>query len=288
MKPPARLLQAASFRLRGIRVSALVGSSGTGKSFRARLVAEKNGIDIIIDDGILIHGDAILTGHWAKKERTILAATRRALFDSPEHAREAREALRSLPFHTALIVGTSLRMAERIASTLDLPGPTTVFAVDEVARRSEIEAAGRRRRRAGSHAIPARAVSVRRGPLSALAAGAGALAAALRRRTAGNRQSSAAVAWEKPARGGVVIAEEALRQMVAHCVAEHDPRLTVGKIRIREHGGMHDLEVGIRVPFAGETSGDLHRLREYILHSLERYAGIVVRTVVLVVESVEV
>jgi len=75
--------------------------------------------------------------------------------------------------------------------------------------------------------------------------------------------------------------------MVGHCVAEHDPRVNVGKIRIRERGGMHDLEVGIRVPFALQTSGDLHRLREYILHSLERYGGIVVREVRLIVESVE-
>jgi hypothetical protein len=287
MKPPGRLMQAASFRLRGVRVSALVGGSGTGKSFRARLVAEKNGIDVIVDDGILIHGDAILTGHWAKKETTLLAATRRALFDSPEHAREAREALRSLAFRTVLIVGTSLRMTRRIAQTLDLPRPTTVIAVDEVARRGEIEDAGRRRRWAGGHAIPARAVSIRRGPLSALAAGAGALAAALRRGAVGKRRHRVAVSWEKPARGGVAIAEEALRQMVAHCVAEHDPRLAVEKVRIRKRGGMYELEVGVRVPFAHGTSGDLHRVREYLLHSLERHAGIVVREVQLVVESVE-
>ena len=39
------------YALRGVRVFALVGGSGTGKSFRAKLVAEKHGIDIIVDDG---------------------------------------------------------------------------------------------------------------------------------------------------------------------------------------------------------------------------------------------
>jgi len=48
------------FLLRGVKSYALVGSSGTGKSFRAKLVAQKYGIDLIIDDGLLIRGDQIL------------------------------------------------------------------------------------------------------------------------------------------------------------------------------------------------------------------------------------
>ena len=38
-------------------VFALVGESGTGKSFRAKLLAEKYGITAIIDDGLLIQND---------------------------------------------------------------------------------------------------------------------------------------------------------------------------------------------------------------------------------------
>jgi ABC-type oligopeptide transport system ATPase subunit len=38
------------------KVFALVGGSGTGKSFRAKLVAQKYGIDFIIDDGLLDKG----------------------------------------------------------------------------------------------------------------------------------------------------------------------------------------------------------------------------------------
>ena len=40
-------------------VYALVGESGTGKSFRAKLLAESYGIDAIIDDGLLIQNDKI-------------------------------------------------------------------------------------------------------------------------------------------------------------------------------------------------------------------------------------
>jgi adenylate kinase family enzyme len=49
--------------LRGIKTIALIGESGTGKSFRAKLVAQKYGIDLIIDDGLLIRDNRILAGH---------------------------------------------------------------------------------------------------------------------------------------------------------------------------------------------------------------------------------
>lgn len=36
------------------KVYAFVGPSGTGKSYRAQMVANENGISYIIDDGLLI------------------------------------------------------------------------------------------------------------------------------------------------------------------------------------------------------------------------------------------
>ena len=47
---------------RGMQVYALVGESGTGKSFRAKLLAQKYGISALIDDGLLIQDDKILAG----------------------------------------------------------------------------------------------------------------------------------------------------------------------------------------------------------------------------------
>ena len=38
-----------------IRVMAFVGPSGTGKSYRAQMVAGENNINYIIDDGLLIN-----------------------------------------------------------------------------------------------------------------------------------------------------------------------------------------------------------------------------------------
>ena len=44
----------------GLTVMALVGESGTGKSFKSKLLAQKYNIDAIIDDGLLIQNDKIL------------------------------------------------------------------------------------------------------------------------------------------------------------------------------------------------------------------------------------
>jgi hypothetical protein len=81
------------FLLRGVKSYALVGSSGTGKSFRAKLVAQKYGVDLIIDDGLLIRGDQILAGRSAKKDPTYLGAIKTALFDDREQREMVSRAL---------------------------------------------------------------------------------------------------------------------------------------------------------------------------------------------------
>ncbi len=52
-----------------MQVFALVGSSGTGKSYKAFVVASERGIEYIIDDGLLIGGTRIYAGKSAKERR---------------------------------------------------------------------------------------------------------------------------------------------------------------------------------------------------------------------------
>ena len=77
----------------GLTVFALVGESGTGKSFRAKLLAQKHGIEAIIDDGLLIRDDKIIAGRTAKHEKTYMGAVRIALFDDKEHRDQVAKAL---------------------------------------------------------------------------------------------------------------------------------------------------------------------------------------------------
>ena len=96
-----------------ITVYALVGESGTGKSFRSRLLAEEYGISAIIDDGLLIQDEKILAGRSAKREKTYMGAVRVALFDDKEHRDDVAKVLRKSHIKKILLLGTSEKMVSK-------------------------------------------------------------------------------------------------------------------------------------------------------------------------------
>ena len=112
---------------KGMTVYALVGESGTGKSFRAKLLAQKYQIQAIIDDGLLIQDDKILAGHSAKREKTFLAAVRVAVFDDKAHRDDVAKALQKYKIKSLLILGTSEKMVKKIAERLQLPLPSKII-----------------------------------------------------------------------------------------------------------------------------------------------------------------
>ena len=65
-----------------IKVYAFVGPSGTGKSYRAQMVAGEYDIKYIIDDGILVRNNDIVAGTSAKKAPTKIETIKRALFQN--------------------------------------------------------------------------------------------------------------------------------------------------------------------------------------------------------------
>ena len=86
------------WRFRGIKVYALVGKSGTGKSFRARLLMQKYNIELMIDDGLLIRDQKIIAGKSAKREKAYLSAVRTALFTDRDHRKQVISMLEKEPF----------------------------------------------------------------------------------------------------------------------------------------------------------------------------------------------
>jgi hypothetical protein len=280
MSKAARIITLAARRLRGVKVVALVGKSGSGKSFRAGLVADKRGIPLIVDDGLIIHSRTILAGHWAKKERSLVASVRRALFEEASHAGEARAALRTIPFRSILITATSERMARRIAANLWLPPPREVIVIENVATRREIEQAMRHRARRRAHSSPIPQVRIRRSLLSSLRT---ALAGAGGRRTLRARVTAPSAAG----RGSVAFDEAALTQMALHCVKEYDARIEVLRVSLLEDGGMAVLQLSLKVPGPSGGSGRLHDLRDAILHGMEQATGVIFRDVRLTVDAID-
>lgn len=137
-----------------MEVYCLIGASGTGKSHRASLISHKYDIPLILDDGLLIQGTRVLAGKSAKRELTRIGAVKRAIFYDNQHAQEVKEKISSSNHKKILILGTSLRMTERIARRLDLPSPTNIINIEEISSPKSIAKALRLRKDQNQHVIP--------------------------------------------------------------------------------------------------------------------------------------
>lgn len=277
------------FPLKRIRVFALVGESGTGKSFRAKLVAQKYEIDYIIDDGLLIRDNRILAGHSAKKEKTFMAAVKVALFDQKTHRDEVAKKLQGEKTKKILILGTSEKMVNKIAARLQLPVPSKIVKIEDISSQDEIEKAMRTRRIEGKHVIPVPSIEIKRsypnifynaikilkrkkGP-----AGIGAPPGVLEK---------SVVRPEYSKRGKVIISEAALSQMVIHCVDEYNPEIRIKKILVKDDEIGYRLVITIDVPYGIQLGGNIHELQQYIIDSIERYTGILIEEVNIIIDKI--
>ena len=137
-----------------IKVYAFVGPSGTGKSYRAQMVASEKNINFIIDDGLLIKDNEVIAGESAKKAPTKIETVKHALFYKDEEKEEIIKALKKYKPESILILGTSDGMVEKIAANLGLPEISEIIYISDVATQEEMETARRIRVTEGKHVIP--------------------------------------------------------------------------------------------------------------------------------------
>ncbi len=284
-----RIISDLFWFFKGVKVYALVGESGTGKSFRAKLVAQKYGIDLIIDDGLLIRDNRILAGHSAKKEKTFLAAVKVALFDDKAHRDEVARKLQTEKFKKILILGTSIKMVNKIAARLQLSQPSKIIKIEDIATQEEIEKAIRTRKIEGKHVVPVPSIEVKRnypnifydavrvflkrGVLPPVAAST-------------KVHEKSVVRPEYSKRGKVIISEAALSQMVIHCVDEFNPNIGIKKIVVKEDGQGYRLVITIDVPYGTQLSGNIHELQQYLIDNIERYTGILIEEVNIIIDKI--
>ena len=137
-----------------IRVYAFVGPSGTGKSYRAQMVASEKNIKYIIDDGLLINENQIVAGISAKKAQTKIETVKHAIFLDEERKIEMCNAIKKYKPESILILGTSDDMVKKIAHNLNLPEIEEIIYISDVATKQEMETARRIRQTEGKHVIP--------------------------------------------------------------------------------------------------------------------------------------
>ena len=137
-----------------IKVYAFVGPSGTGKSYRAQMVAGEKDTHFIIDDGLLINDNRVIAGKSAKKAATKIETVKKALFFNEEEKKEIQKALKKYKVKSILILGTSDGMVEKIAQNLGLPKITETIYINDVATEEEMKTARNIRVTEGKHVIP--------------------------------------------------------------------------------------------------------------------------------------
>lgn len=275
------------WRFRGIKVFALVGKSGTGKSFRARLVLQKYNIELLVDDGLLIRDQKIVAGRSAKREKAYLSAVKTALFSDRDHRKQVRAALERERFKRILIIGTSDRMVIKIADILQLPPPSKIIQIEEIATAEEIRTAINYRKVQGSHVIPVPSIEVRRNYPRAMT---DSIKILLRKGVGFFRRhdvyEKAVVRPDFSTKGNISISEAALSQMVMHCVYEYSAQAGIRKVAVKNEPKGYTFDVYLDVPYGSQLSGTIHGMQSYIVENLEKYTGIIVRRVNIVVDAV--
>ncbi len=137
-----------------MKIYALIGESGTGKSYHALNIANQYQIDYIIDDGLLIAKGKMIAGKSAKDEATFLAATKRAIFHYPNHAKAVSKVIQAHRPARILIVGTSEKMIDKICQHLALGGITKKLFIEEIIGESKVQIAKKIRAGHHTHTVP--------------------------------------------------------------------------------------------------------------------------------------
>ena len=275
--------------IKGVQIYALVGASGTGKSFRARMVAQKYRIDLIIDDGLLIRGDKILAGHSAKKEKTFLAAVKTAVFDDPSHCDETVKALQRIAMKKILILGTSEKMVKKIAARLHIPVPQKIIRIEDIATQEEIEAARRSRRVEGKHIIPVPSSEVQRNYPQIFYDNVRLLFHDLKKGRLKEEEKLFEKSLVRPAfsvTDTITIADEALHRMLFDNLSRYDAVITVKTATVLHKESGYYITMMIDIPFNTELTVYIQKLKDFLVKHIEKESGIFIEEIYIIINHV--
>jgi len=145
-----------------MKVYALVGKSGTGKSYQAMSLCREKNAEGIIDDGLFIIGNDILAGVSAKRQTTKIGAVKTALFVDEGQKQAVMDKIKEISPESLLIIGTSDDMVDRIAKRLELPDIESTVYIEAITTERERETAIKQRIEKGKHVIPVPTFQIKR------------------------------------------------------------------------------------------------------------------------------
>jgi uncharacterized alkaline shock family protein YloU len=87
-------------------------------------------------------------------------------------------------------------------------------------------------------------------------------------------------------RNKVSISEAALSQMALHCVDEYDRRIRVKQIGVKDGTMGYRLVITIDIVSGTQLGGNMPELQRYVINDIERYTGIFIEEVNIIIDKI--
>ncbi len=252
-----------------IKVYAFVGPSGTGKSYRAQMVAGEYDIKYIIDDGILVKDNDIVAGSSAKKAPTKIETVKRALFKNEEQRKEMIKAFNKFKPRSVLILGTSDKMVEEIAKNLELPKIEKTVYITDVATEEEINNARRVRTTEGKHVIPVPTFEIKKDfsgflldPLQIF-----------KSKGSGEKPYISEKSIIRPTfsyMGNYTISDTVFRQIIEYIASKTDSITEIIRVRVNKTENGPSIYVEAEVKYGFNLMNELKKFKEKCIREIER------------------
>lgn len=266
------------------KVYAFVGPSGTGKSYRAQMVASENNIQYIIDDGLLVNNNDVVAGSSAKKASTKIETVKKALFIEENQRKEMLKALKRLKPESILILGTSDEMAKKIAKNLELPKIEKIIYITDVASEEEIEDARRVRVTEGKHVIPVPTFEIKKDfsgyildPLQIFK----------------TRQNDTPYMSEKSIirptfsyMGNYTISDSVFREIIEYLAKKNSAITNVLKVRVNKSDLGPTIYVEVEVKFGINILNELKKFKEKCVKEIERQTSMNIRDMKILAKKI--
>lgn len=268
-----------------IKVYAFVGPSGTGKSYRAQMVANERGIDFIIDDGLLISESKVIAGESAKKAPTKIETVKHALFLEDEEKKDIISALKKYKPQSILLLGTSDGMVKKIAANLGLPEISETIYITDVATKQEMEMARKIRVTEGKHVIPVPTFELKKNfsgylldPLQIF-----------KSKGKGQKPYISEKSIIRPTfsyLGNFTISDTVFRQIVEHLAKKMSFIYKVSRVRTENYGEGQTIYVEIIVRYGCNIIERTREFKEKIVREIENLTSMNVEEIEILVKGI--
>ena len=269
-----------------MRVYAFVGPSGTGKSYRAQMVAGENNIEYIIDDGLLVNENEVVAGESAKKAPTKIETVKHAIFIDEKERKEMIKAIKKIKPEGILILGTSDGMVQKIAKNLGLPKIEKTIYIDEVATKDEMQTAKSIRITQGKHVIPVPTFEIKKDfsgyildPLQIF-----------KSKGDGKKPYISEKSIIRPTfsyLGNFTISDTVFRQIVEYQAEKYDAIARIIRTRVENYGEGPYIYMEVALYYGFSIVKDLNEFKEKCVKEIEKLTTMNVQKITVIAKSIE-